>query len=97
MILGKVISRVVSSAKLRALAERQLLLVKPEPGFLDGQPVIAIDTVQAGPGDLVLVMQEGTGARQCVNPDNPSEPLPAQMVIVGVVDSVSLVDCRVRE
>ena len=95
MILGKVISRVVSSAKLRALAERQLLLVKP--GFLDGQPVIAIDTVQAGPGDLVLVMQEGTGARQCVNPDNPSAPLPAQMVIVGVVDSVSLVDCRVRE
>jgi ethanolamine utilization protein EutN len=87
MLLGKVVSRVVSTAKLESLPRRQLLEVEPLPGFGDAN-VIAIDSVEAGPGDTVLVLQEGTGARQAALED-PSQPLPAQMVIVGVVDHVS--------
>ncbi len=64
-----------------------MLSVKPLPGFGDPAPIIAIDGVQAGPGDIVLVLQEGTGARQAVL-DDPSQPLPAQAAVVGIVDHV---------
>ena len=87
MILGKVISRVVSTAKLDTLPHRQLLTVEPLEGFADRTPFIAIDSVNAGPGDLVLVLQEGTGARQATLED-PSKTLPVQMAIVGIVDHV---------
>lgn len=88
MLLGKVKARVVATAKLESLPNRPLLEVEPLPGYGDpANPWIAIDAVQAGPGDTVLVLQEGTGARQAVL-DDPSRPLPAQMVVVGVVDHV---------
>jgi ethanolamine utilization protein EutN len=94
MLLAKVLSRVVSTAKLESVPEAQLLEIEPLPGFGERTakgkaiPFIAIDTVGAGPGDLVLVLQEGTGARQCVSPEAPDRPLPAQVVIVGIVDHV---------
>ena len=88
MILAKVISRVVSTAKLDTLPQRPLLNVEPLEGFGDRTPFIAIDSVNSGPGDTVLILQEGTGARQALL-DDPSKPLPAQMAIVGVVDQVN--------
>jgi microcompartment protein CcmK/EutM len=87
MILAKVLSRVVSTAKLESLPHRALLCVEPLPGFGDRTPLIAIDSVQAGPGDIVLVVQEGTGARQATL-DDPSQPMPAQIAVVGIVDHV---------
>lgn len=90
MILAKVVSRVVSTAKLEALPARQLLSVVPLPGYGDPSvPLIVIDTVQAGPGDTVLVLQEGTGVRQ-VALEDPSKPLPSQMAAVGIVDEVHI-------
>ena len=88
MILAKVIARVVSTAKSDRLPHRQLLEILPLVGFGDQIPLIAIDTVQAGPGDLVLVLQEGTGARQAALTD-PTLPMPAQVAIVGIVDQVN--------
>ncbi len=87
MILAKVLSRVVSTAKLDSLPHRALLTVEPLAGFGDRTHLIAIDSVQAGPGDIVLVVQEGTGARQATL-DDPSKPMPAQIAIVGIVDHV---------
>ncbi len=87
MILARVKSRVVSTAKSDRLPSRAMLYVEPLPEF-GTEGMIAIDGVEAGPGDLVLVMQEGTGARQVVLED-PSQPMPAQAVIVGVVDQVN--------
>ena len=87
MILAKVTKRVVATAKHDRLPPRQMLEVEPFPGFGTPDPIIALDAVGAGPGDTVLVMQEGTGARQVVLAD-PSQPLPAQMVIVGIVDEI---------
>ena len=94
MILGKVVERVVSTAKLAHLPARQMLAVQPFEGF--GDPnilLIALDSVQAGPGDIVLVLQEGTGARQVLmsdHGDSLGEPLAAQMVVIGVVDQINL-------
>jgi len=48
--------------------------------------VIAIDTVDAGTGDRVLVLDEGNGARQVV----ASKDAPVRSVIVGVVDAVTV-------
>lgn len=91
MILAKVVSKVVASHKSESIPARALLCVEPLPGFGDRTPIVVIDAVSAGEGDLVLVLQEGTGARQAVLPD-PSQILPAQMAAVGIVDHVSLAE-----
>lgn len=87
MIIAEVLSPVVSSARVEGLPPRALFSVKPLPGFGDPTPLIAIDTVSAQPGDLVLILQEGSGARQAALED-PSAPMPAQAAIVGIVDSL---------
>ena len=68
---------------------KKLLLVKRLD--LDGVPedfteVIAIDVVDAGVGDNVLVVQEGSSARTVLQ----DPKVPVQAVIVGVVDSVNV-------
>ncbi len=68
---------------------RKLLLV--ERLDLVGQPTpkydIAVDSVQAGVGDRVLVLDEGNGARQVLH----VEPWgPVRAVIVGIIDEVDL-------
>lgn len=47
---------------------------------------LAVDRVQSGPGDVVLVMQEGNGVRQLFG----VQDLPIRSVIVGIVDQVNL-------
>jgi microcompartment protein CcmK/EutM len=88
MYIGKVIGTVVATIKISHLDARKLLLVKQldlsgkEMDYYD----IAVDVVQAGPGDTVLVIDEGNGARQILNLD----PGAIRAVIVGVVDEVTL-------
>ena len=90
MILARVLNRVVASAKLDSLPARAFLSVEPLEGFGDRTPLVAIDGVGAGPGDLVLILQEGTGARQVLlsEEDVARHSLPAQTVIVGIVDHI---------
>ncbi|MCK4314213.1 MAG: EutN/CcmL family microcompartment protein [Anaerolineae bacterium] len=88
MYIGKVIGTVVATIKISHLEGRKLLLVDQvdlqgqETGYYD----IAVDVVQAGPGDTVLVIDEGNGARQILGLD----PGAVRAVIVGVVDEVTL-------
>jgi microcompartment protein CcmK/EutM len=88
MYIGKVIGSVVSTVKISHLEGRTLLLVDQldlggkETGAYD----IAVDTVQAGPGDTVLVMDEGNGARQILRLD----PGAIRCVVVGIVDEVTV-------
>lgn len=49
-----------------------------------GTSFLAVDTVQAGPGDRVLVLMEGNGIRQILG----KQKLPIQSLIVAVVDQV---------
>ena len=88
MYIGKVIGTVVSTIKITHLEGRKLLLVNQLD--LGGEETddydIAIDVVQAGPGDTVLVIDEGNGARQILGID----PGAIRAVIVGVVDEVAL-------
>ena len=88
MYIGKVIGTVVATIKISHLESRKLLLVDQldlqgqETGYYD----IAVDVVQAGPGDTVLVLDEGNGARQILGLD----PGAIRAVVVGVVDEVTL-------
>jgi microcompartment protein CcmK/EutM len=88
MYIGKVIGTVVSTIKISHLEGRKLLLVNQldvRGGETDDYD-IAVDVVQAGPGDTVLVIDEGNGARQILGID----PGAIRAVIVGVVDEVAL-------
>lgn len=84
MFLARVVGEVVATIKHPHLAASKLLLVRPEPTAGRPQPatVIAVDTVQAGPGDRVLVADEGNTAAQVLG--RPRGPV--RTIIVGVVD-----------
>lgn len=88
MYIGRVVGSVVSTIKISHLHGRRLLLV--DQLDLDGRATgdydIAVDVAQAGPGDTVLVIDEGNGARQILDID----PGAVRAVIVGVVDEVAL-------
>jgi microcompartment protein CcmK/EutM len=52
-----------------------------------GSSFLAVDDVQAGVGDLVLVMQEGNGVRQLLK---MGSQVPIRSLIVGIVDQVTV-------
>lgn len=88
MYIGKVIGNVVATVKISHLESRKLLLVEHVDldGKVTGYYDIAVDVAQAGPGDTVMVIDEGNGARQILEID----PGAVRAVIVGVVDEVAL-------
>ena len=87
MILGRVIGTVVSTIKLDIYKGYKLLIVRPvDPeGKPSGKTMLAIDTVQVGTGDTVLVIDEGNSARVII--DDPEAPV--RCVIAGIVDEVN--------
>ena len=88
MILAKVKGNVVATQKNQHLKNNRLLVVQPVDlkGNFIGKTMVAMDVVEAGEGDLVLVLKEGGGARIIFN--NPK--LPLQAVIVAVVDNLDV-------
>ena len=86
MILGKVIGNVVSTIKIPVYQGYKILIVQPvndkeEP---QGESVLALDTVQAGVGDTVLVIDEGNSSRLIMN----NSTAPVRTIIVGIVDAI---------
>ncbi|OIP37719.1 MAG: hypothetical protein AUK47_13095 [Deltaproteobacteria bacterium CG2_30_63_29] len=88
MIICKVLGPVVSTVKHPTYDGEKLLIVQPVSEGLTkvGASFLAVDRVQSGPGDFVLVMQEGNGVRQLFN--NPI--LPIRSIIVGHIDAVTV-------
>jgi microcompartment protein CcmK/EutM len=88
MYIGRVRGTVVATIKNELYQGRKLLIV--DRLDLAGQPTkydIAVDVVQAGVGDLVLVLDEGNSARQILD----REPNGAvRAVIVGIVDGIDI-------
>lgn len=88
MLIGKVIGDVVATRKHPSHEGLKLLLVQPLEldGTDRGTAVVAVDSVDAGIGDRVLLATEGFSAMTAVNrPQSPTE-----MAIIGVIDEVSL-------
>ena len=86
MILGRVIGRVVSTHKHRDYVGEKILIVQPvgPDGKPAGKSVLALDRVQAGSGDTVLINDEGNSARMIFG----KADAPIRTVIVAVVDLV---------
>ena len=89
MILAKIIGNVVSTAKVSDYESRKVLIVQPvDPsGTAKGPSFLAIDTVQAGMGDMVLILEEGGSARMILG---EPETFTIKAVIAGIVDHISV-------
>lgn len=89
MIMCKVIGSIVSTIKHDSFKNQKIMLVKPinPDGTLKSGTMIAIDTVCAGVGDLVLVASEGRSAVELLG-FSKREPL--RSVIVGVIDTIDI-------
>jgi len=88
MILARITGSVVSTihhpivdGHKMLLAERLDLNGKPSGGYL-----IALDSIGAGQGATVLILDEGTGARQILG----DSKAPIRSIVVGIVDAVEL-------
>lgn len=86
MYLGRVIGTVVAERAYAGLEGRKLLLVQPVNDLLAdaGAVEVAVDTVQAGPDDLVYLV----GSREAALALEPSF-VPVDAAIVGIVDQVN--------
>ena len=86
MILGKVVGNVVSTIKLPVYQGYKILIVQPvnDKEKPQGKSILALDTVQAGVGDTVLVIDEGNSSRLIMN----NSTAPVRTMIVGIVDAI---------
>jgi microcompartment protein CcmK/EutM len=92
MTICRVTGSVVSTHKNDHLVNRKIMVVQPLTleGSPQGSDMLAIDEVDAGIGDLVLVMREGGSARIVFN----DKKIPVQAVIVGVIDGYHVEDSK---
>lgn len=88
MKLARVSGTVVSTIAAPIFGGQRLLLcdyLGPDGEVSEGY-VIAVDVVDAGPGETVLILDEGTGARQIAEVAEG----PIRAMVVGIVDEIAL-------
>jgi len=90
MILCKVTGTIVATQKKEQLKDKKILIVQPITldGKALGRDLLALDTVDAGVGDTVLVMQEGQSAAQILKRTD----VPVHSMIVAVVDGLEVAE-----
>ena len=90
MIIARVDAHIVSTAKNPKYKGYKILRCVPErvngTPRADAPPIVAIDVVDAGVGDRVLICQEGKWARQYVG----DMEAPVRSMIVGIVEAVEI-------
>lgn len=87
MQIALVIGSTISTIKDESIQGRKLLIVRKADtaGKMTGEPFVAVDTVSAGTGDLVLIT-DGSSARFT----RQTTDTPVDAVIVGVIDSLEM-------
>jgi len=90
MLIGRVIGDVVATRKHTSHDGQKILYVQilNLDGSERGNPILAVDAVDAGVGDQVLVTQEGWSAMTSVG--KPFSPI--DMSVIGVVDQIAVAD-----
>jgi ethanolamine utilization protein EutN len=88
MILARVIGEVVSTHKRPQFEGAKLLILQPETpaGEKAGNSLLAIDSVGAGRGELVIAVLEGRAAQEALG----KKLAPVDAAIVGIVDQVDV-------
>ena len=87
MLIARVVGDVVSTIKDDKMSGKKLLIVREATieNELVGKPIVAVDTVDAGIGDVVLIAQ-GSSARQTTF----TKDTPTDAVIMAIVDSLEV-------
>jgi ethanolamine utilization protein EutN len=87
MLLAKVVGTVVATRKDPRLVSNKLLVARPVDarGKADGNYLVAVDTVDAGVGETVLIVS-GSSARMAAG----MKDCPVDAAIVGIVDTVDI-------
>lgn len=88
MVIAKLVGKIWATRKYESLNGMKLMLVEIVSGTDAGKQLVAVDTIGAGEGDLVLVTQ-GSSARK-VFTNNQEDNLPVDAVISGIIDE----DCK---
>jgi len=88
MLIGRVVGELVATQKHASHEGRKLLLVQPLnlDGTNKGDAVVALDSVDAGVGDKVLITTDGFSAMTAVG--RPQSPIDA--AVIGFIDSIDL-------
>lgn len=88
MKIARVSGTVVSTISAPVFQHQRLLFCDylTPGGDPTGDYVIAVDAVDAGPGEIVLILDEGTGARQIVD----ERIAPIRAVVVGIIDDIDV-------
>ncbi len=89
MMIARVVGNLVATRKNVKLEGSKLLLVQPLglDGTDRGATVLAIDSVDAGVGDRVLLVQDGKAAQQALGKGTAA----VDAAVVGVIDAVETV------
>lgn len=87
MDLGRVIGTVVATRKVDGLTGVKLLVVEPlnHARKVTGPPFVAIDVVQAGPGDIINWVASREAAMAL-----PDAFVPVDAAIVGIIDRIDV-------
>jgi ethanolamine utilization protein EutN len=89
MVLARIVGTVVATRKDPRLVSNKLLLARPvdprDRTRLEGSYLVAVDTVDAGVGETVLIVS-GSSARMA----SGMKDCPVDAVVVGIVDTVDL-------
>ena len=89
MILAKIIGTVVATQKDERLVSSKLLVAQPldAHGAARGSQLVAVDTVDAGFGETVLIVS-GSSARMA----GQLQEVPVDAAVVGIVDTVEIAE-----
>ena len=89
MILARIVGTVVATRKDDRLVSNKLLIARPiDPhGKPEGTYLVAVDTVDAGFGETVLIVS-GSSARMA----SGMKDCPVDAVVVGIVDTIQVRD-----
>jgi ethanolamine utilization protein EutN len=89
MLLARIVGTVVATRKDERLVSSKLLVVRPiDPtGKPEGNYLVAVDTVNAGVGETVLIVS-GSSARMAAG----LKDTPVDAAIIGVVDAIEVKD-----
>ena len=91
MKIGRVVGTVVTPIQHAAYDGRRLLAIRPlnpDGSEAADRMFVAVDRAQAGVGDRVLLMAEGSSVRDIVG----DEAAPIRCAVVGVIDQIALND-----
>ncbi len=87
MLIARVVGDVVATIKDDKMVGRKLLIVREVSveNEIVGKPIVAIDTLDAGIGDVVLIAQGSSARQTAITKDTPTDA-----VIMAIVDSLEM-------